>query len=55
LTHDAAVPLKTEIFQGFEDAVRGPSDLAGLVQVLDAHQPAAAVSTGIQVAGSRRI
>ena len=55
LIEDFAVPFETEIFQGFEDAIRGARDLARLVQILDPKQPAPAVSTGIQEARSGRI
>jgi len=36
LVLDPTVPLESEEFESAQDAIRGPGDLAGPVQVLDA-------------------
>jgi hypothetical protein len=50
LIEDRAVPLETEGVEGAEDGVRGSRHLALPVQILDSHQPDAAVTARVQVA-----
>ncbi len=50
LVFDRAIPGEAEVLQGAQDIGVAAGFEAGEVQVLHAHQPAAAVMAGIQVA-----
>ncbi|VTQ98862.1 Uncharacterised protein [Pseudomonas aeruginosa] len=49
-----AVPFEAVALQGFQDRLLGARDFAGRVEVLHAHQPAAADGTCVQVGGDGR-
>src|SRR5262249_17124339 len=53
LINDLAVPLETESLERAEDAVRAAGHDARRVEILHAHQPAAALVAGVEVAPHR--
>jgi len=53
LVYDAAVPCERTSFEAAQDFVRRAVDSARDVDVLDSHEPFAAVRPGVEVAGER--
>jgi hypothetical protein len=53
LINDLAVPFETKSLERAEDAVCAAGHDARGVEILDAHQPAAALVAGIEVASHR--
>ena len=49
LTHNGTVPAEAVSFEGLKDAIGSTGPGAGFVDVLDAHQPFAAVRAGLQI------
>jgi len=54
LIYDFAVPVESETLQGAQNAIRTARYDAGSVEILDTHQPLAAVAAGIEVASDGR-
>src|SRR5581483_4891329 len=54
LVDNLAVPFETESFQGAQDTVRAARHDARGIEILDPHEPAAAMMAGIEVAPDSR-
>ena len=53
LVNDGTVPFEAEPFQRFDNAFRGARLFPWRIDILDAHQPAAALAARLQIAGGR--
>jgi hypothetical protein len=55
LANDLPIPFEAEQLEGAQNCGRRSGNLPGLVEILDAQQPAPAMRARVQIAGDRGV